>query len=75
MFGKKPLNVTKTYDGESERDSDVHKMGKQGYAVVSEALGCDARSYLKGYLSFVSMVNEVQALRLERLCPPGLFDM
>lgn len=35
MFGKKPLNVTKTYDDESERDSDVHKMGKQGYAVVS----------------------------------------
>ena len=53
----------------------AHKCQTQGYAVVSEALGCDARSYLKGYLSFVSMVNEVQALRLERLCPPGLFDM
>lgn len=53
----------------------AHKCRTDGYVVVSESLGCDARSYLKGYLSFVSMVNEVQALRLERLCPPGLFDM
>ncbi len=44
-------------------------------AGVSESLGCDARGYIKGYLSFVSMVNEVQALRLERLCPPGLLDI
>ncbi len=53
----------------------AHKCRTDGYVVVSESLGCDARSYLKGYLSFVNMVNEVQALRLERLCPPGLFDM
>lgn len=52
----------------------AHKCRTEGYITVSETLGCDARSYLKGYLSFVSMVNDIQALRLERLCPPGLCD-
>ncbi|MEO2032681.1 MAG: reverse transcriptase family protein [Planctomycetaceae bacterium] len=52
----------------------AHQCRTIGYAQVSEKLGCDAKSYLKGYLSFVRMVNEDQGSQLEQLCPWDLYD-
>lgn len=52
----------------------AHQCRTIGYSRVSDNLGCDAKSYLKGYLSFVQMVNEDQKTQLELLCPSDLYD-
>ncbi len=52
----------------------AHQCRTLGYEQVSENLGRDVQHFLKGYLSFVRMVNEEQAEKLRSLCPEDVFD-
>ncbi len=47
----------------------LHRCETQGFAVVTEQMGCDARAYASGYLAFLHMVCPAQADHLREKHP------